>query len=108
MAPWLSIGTFCAWKGNWRKRLGLPGLDASKGAVSKAQSDKTPSLAGLNGWFYEQYPLLWQTGRVRHSDCVLRLAQSLWREGKGSEAISLCLIEQIEEMPQLFPEGAAL
>lgn len=106
--PQLSLGTFCAWKGNWRKRLGLPGLSASKGAVSKAQSDKTPSFVGFSGWFYEQSAFLWQKGRVRHSVCFLHLAQSFWREGRGLEAILLCLTEQIEETLQLFPEGAAL
>lgn len=62
--PQLSLGTFCAWEGNWRKRLGLPRLSASRGAVSKAKSDKTPSFVGLNGLFYEDYALLWQKGRV--------------------------------------------
>lgn len=47
------LGLSGLWKGNWRKRLGLPGLSASRGAVSKAPSDKTPSFVGLNGLFYE-------------------------------------------------------
>lgn len=70
----LSLGTFCAWKGNWRKRLGLPGLSARGGAISKATSDKTPSFVGLNGLFYEKSALLWQKGRIRHLVCFLLLA----------------------------------
>lgn len=70
----LPFGTFCAWKGNWRKRSGLSGLRARRGAVSKAQSDKTPSFVGLNGLFYEKYALLWQKGRIRHWVCFLLLA----------------------------------
>lgn len=70
----MPFGTFCAWKGNWRKRLGLSGLSARRGAVSKAKSDKTPSFVGLNGLFYEKYALLWHKGRVRHSVCFLLLA----------------------------------
>lgn len=34
------------------KEVGSPRLIANKGAVSKAQSDKTLSFVGFSGWFY--------------------------------------------------------
>ena len=69
----MPFGTFCAGKGNWRKRLGLSGLSARRGVVTKAKSDKTPSFVGFKGLFYEKYALLWQKGRIRHSVCFLLL-----------------------------------
>lgn len=86
--------------------MGLSRLNASKGAVFKAQSDKTPSLVGLNGLFYEQYAVLWQKGRVRHSlFSPFRIIAMERGEGFGD-----CLAGsdgEIEETLQLFPEGAA-
>ncbi|MEJ1278589.1 BCL2 modifying factor [Cricetulus griseus] len=61
----LSFGTFCAWKGNWRKEAG-------------------PA---------------WAQCQQRHT--------GLWREGKGSEVILLCLREQTEKPLRLISEGTA-